>query len=76
MKIKRGEENIKSLTGTTKSVGTVDLKLKIGNVVKISPFFILRSDNFKEDFLLGLDVIQQFKLCQDENLKISQKMAK
>jgi len=30
-------------------------------------------ENFKYDFLIGLDMITKFKLCQDENLNITQK---
>ncbi len=30
---------------------------------------------FKNDFLIGLDLIKEFRLCQDENLKIFQRQA-
>lgn len=57
-------------------MGTVNLIIKIGNVKENFSFFIIKSDNFKEDLLLGLDVIQKFRLCQDENFKITQKCEK
>lgn len=57
----------------TKSVGTVTLKLKIFNIEKWFSFLIINNDNFKEDLLLGLDAIQYFRLCQDENFNITQK---
>lgn len=75
-KIISGGEKIRGVAGITKSKGTVTLKIKICEIEKDFTFFILKNDNFKEDLLLGLDLIQQFKLCQDENLKISQKYKK
>lgn len=73
IKKNRGGECIRGVTGITKSMGTATLNLKIGNIEKLFTFFIIKSDNFKEDVLLGLDAIQNFRLCQDENLKIAQK---
>ena len=66
-------ENIKGLTGITKAEGTVTLLVEIGNIKENFPFFIIKSKTFKEDLLLGLDLIKKFKLRQDENLRISQK---
>lgn len=68
--------NIKTLSGTSKSVGAVAVKIKIGKIIKISKLFIIKSDLFKDDILLGLDIIKEFKLCQDENLKIKQNLKK
>ncbi|CAB3234337.1 unnamed protein product [Arctia plantaginis] len=47
----------------------------IHSVVKdmILDKFSGKNQNAKDDILLGLDAIKKFKLCQDENLKISQK---
>lgn len=68
-----GDKNIKGVAGIAKSEGTVTLKIKICNIENNFSFFIIKSKTFKEDLLLGLDLIQKFKLCQDENLKITQK---
>lgn len=68
-----GGENIKGVAGVTKSEGTVTLPIEIGNITENFSFYIIKSNHFKEDLLLGLDSIKKFKLCQDENLKISQK---
>lgn len=73
MKVVSGEENIKSVTGISKTMGTVNLKLKIGNIEKNVSIFVIKSESFNEDMLLGLDVIKDFELCQDEKLKITQK---
>ncbi len=34
--------------------------------------YIVRGDNFRRDFLIGLDTITQFKLCQRNDLTIFQ----
>ena len=67
-----GGENIEGVSGTAKSKGIVSVLIKIFNIEKYFTFFIVKSRRFKDDLLLGLDVIQAFKLRQDENLKISQ----
>jgi len=68
-----GDENIKGVTGIAKAEGVITLKIKIGNIMSNFSFFIIKSNAFKEDLLLGLDLIQRFKLSQNENLKITQK---
>lgn len=68
-----GDENIKGVAGIAKAEGTITLKIKICNIMSNFSFFIIKSNTFKEDLLLGLDLIQRFKLCQNENLKITQK---
>ncbi|KAK0156700.1 hypothetical protein PV328_012421, partial [Microctonus aethiopoides] len=68
-----GGENIKGVAGVTKSEGTVTLPITIGNITENFSFYIIKSNHFEEDLLLGLDSIKKFKLCQNENLKISQK---
>ena len=50
----------------------VTVPVKIYNITKRFSFFIVKSDSFRDDILLGLDCIKEFKLCQDENLKIWQ----
>lgn len=68
-----GGDNLKGITGITKPEGIVYLKTTIHNINEIFPFFIVKNNYFKEDILMGLDLIQKFKLCQDENLNITQK---
>ena len=48
------------------------LKIKIHKLTKIFPFFIIKNESFKDDVLLGLDCIKEFRLSQDENLRIIQ----
>lgn len=72
-KIVSGGENIKGVAGIAKAEGTVTLKIKICNIENNFSFFIIKSNTFKEDLLLGLDLIKKFRLCQNEKLKITQK---
>lgn len=51
--------------------GIVKLKIKIFRKTKKVSIFILEED-FEHDFLIGLDLIKAFYLCQDEKLKIFQ----
>lgn len=65
---------IKGLAGMAKTEGIMALNIKIGNVEKNFQFFIVKENVIDCEFLLGLDVIKEFRLCQDENLTISQKL--
>lgn len=49
------------------------IKIKIFEIEKEVDVFIIDEENFKYDFLIGLDMIKSFKLIQCENLKITQK---
>lgn len=56
-----------------KTKGMVTLKIKIYDIGKNMDVFIIDDENFNYEFLIGLDCIKEFKLTQDENLKIIQK---
>lgn len=63
---------LKTINGVKKSIGTVNLKIKIFDVEKHVNIFVIDEDNFDYDFLVGLDCIQIFYLTQNENLNITQ----
>lgn len=63
----------KGLAGMAKTEGIVKISIKIYNLEEDFQFFIVKEDVIDCEFLLGLDLIKKFKLCQDENLIISQK---
>lgn len=67
-----GDKNIKTISGISKHVGVSYLRIRIGKITKKIPFFIVESSSFKDDILLGLDCIKEFKLCQDQELRITQ----
>lgn len=50
--------------------------MKIAELEHDVDVHVVRSDSFKYDLLIGLDVIKQFKLIQDENLQIWQRVGR
>jgi len=68
-----GVNKLNTFAGTTNTLGATELKTRIFNITKTICFYIVKSESFHDDILLGLDAIKDFKLCQDENLKIYQK---
>jgi hypothetical protein len=50
------------------------LRMKINKIEKEIDVYIIRNDNFTYDLILGLDAIRKFKLRQDENLRVGQKV--
>lgn len=58
-----------------KAIGMVTMKVKIFKIEKKVNLFVIDKDNFKYDFLIGLDMIRDFKLIQNENLEIIQKVS-
>jgi len=65
-----------TINGVKKSSGLANLKIRIFNIEEKTNVVIVDDENFKYDFLIGLDMITKFKLCQDENLNITQKADK
>lgn len=59
-----------------KTIGLTSIKIKILEIEETVDVYIIDGEEFKYDFLIGLDIIQKFKLVQDENLKITQKEEK
>lgn len=66
-------DDLITINGVKKTSGLTKIKIKIFDVEKITDVYIIDGAQFKYDFLIGLDIIKQFKLVQDQNLKISQK---
>jgi len=63
-----------TINGVKKSSGLANLKIRIFDIEEKTNVVIVDDENFKYDFLIGLDMITKFKLCQDENLNITQKV--
>lgn len=68
--------NLSTINGVQQAKGLTNLKLKIFEMEKNVDVYIIDEQSFKDDFLIGLDLIKTFKLAQDENLSISQKLSK
>lgn len=63
---------LKSINGRRKTNGLITLKAKILNEEKNINAFILESDEFDHDLLLGLDTINKFRLTHNEDLNVIQ----
>lgn len=66
-------KNLLTINGVKKTKGIVNIKIKIFNIEKQIEVYIIDEENFEYDFLIGLDIIKQFQLIQDEKLQITQK---
>ena len=66
--------NIKTINGVKKCEGMVKISLKIFNLEETTYAFVVHEGDFDDDFLIGLDCIKKFKLIQNENLEILQKI--
>lgn len=67
---------IRTINGVNNTDHLVKLKIKIFNIEKDVNVLVINNENFKFDFLIGLDLIKDFKLTQDEDLCIAQKCEK
>ena len=65
--------NLRTINGGYKTDGLIKIKIKIMNIEDHINVFIINNENFKYNFLLGLDCIKKFKLIQNEKLEIEQK---
>ncbi len=68
--------NFKMISGYGKILGIAQVQLKIFNIERIVYVFVLDSPDNNHELIIGLDLIRAFKLCQNENLVISQKIGK
>lgn len=65
--------HLSTINGVKKIKGMINIKIKIFNIEKLTNVFVIDKENFQYDFLIGLDMIKEFRLTQDENLEIRQK---
>ena len=61
------------ISGYGTVLGIAKLEIKIFQIKKEVIVFILNKKDWKNEFLIGLDLIKEFRLRQDENLRITQK---
>lgn len=66
--------NLKTINGVKKADGLITVKTKIFNIENMMDIFVINSEYFNYDFLIGLDCIRKFKLCQNEKLEITQRI--
>lgn len=65
---------LKTISGEQFCKNRATLQLKIGEIEDTLNFFVVKNNSFDYDLLLGLDAIKKFRLIQDENLQIKQKL--
>lgn len=65
--------NLITINGVKETKGMTTLKIKILEIEKNIDVYVVDEKEFKYDFLIGLDMIKEFKLIQNENLEITQK---
>lgn len=62
-----------TINGVKTTQGWTTMKIKILDIEKCVNVYIVDGNDFQYDFLIGLDMIKEFYLVQDQNLKITQK---
>ena len=64
----------KTLSGMSFTHSRARLHMKINELEGHMDVYVVRNSHFSYDLLLGLDAIKKFRLIQDENLKITQRI--
>lgn len=70
----RHNQVFKTINGFNFCSTRANILMKIGNITNNLSTYIMKNDNFSYDLLLGLDAIKKFKLLQNEDLDILQKV--
>lgn len=63
-----GNTNLQTINGVKKADGLIMVKTKIFNIENMMDIFVINNRYFNYDFLIGLDCIKKFKLCQNKKL--------
>lgn len=71
-----GKVNLRTINDINKTEQLIKIKARVLEIEKDINVFVIDNENFKFDFIIGLDMIKKFRLIQDENLNIAQKMEK
>lgn len=79
LRLKKGKRkqysntNLITINGVKRTKGLTTIKIKIIDIEKKIDVYIVDGKHFKYDFLIGLDIIKEFNLIQNEKLEIEQK---
>lgn len=68
------EELLHTISGVQGKIKKTKMKIRINKMEHLLEVYVVKNDNFSYDLLLGLNAIKQFKLIQDENLRIFQRV--
>lgn len=69
------DTKFKMANGHGNVIGIAKIKIKIFRMEKEVYVFVLNNFDFNREFLIGLDLINKFQLCQNQYLKISQRLS-
>ena len=76
MKLFEHRAMFKTLSGINFTRSRAKLHMKINKIEEIMDVFVVRNNNFSYDLLLGLDAIKKFRIIQNEDLHIFQRVSK
>lgn len=68
------KELLHTISGVQVQIKKTKMIIRINKIQHLLEVYVVKNDNFSYDLLLGLNAIEQFKLVQDENLKIFQRV--
>jgi len=74
LKLQKNNTIFRTLSGISLTHRRAQILLKINKIEKVLDVHIVKNNKFSYDLLLGLDAIKKFRLSQDENLQIFQKI--
>lgn len=72
--ITKDKSMFKTITSKDFTSSRAKYKMKLNKIEKDIDVYIVLDDNFTYDLILSLDAIRKFKLKQDKNLRVAQKV--
>lgn len=73
-KMMKNRNVFRTISGVDFTYRRAQISLKINKIEETLDVYVVKNNNFSYELLLGLDAIKKFKLIQDENLDIFQKV--
>lgn len=72
--VSESKELLHTISGVQGRIKKTKMIIRINKIEHLLEVYVVKNDNFSYDLLLGLNAIEQFKLVQDENLRIFQRV--
>lgn len=70
--VSKSKELLYTISGVQGRIKKTKITVQINKIEQLE-VYVVKNDNFSYDLLLGLNAIKQFKLIQDEKLRIFQR---
>lgn len=71
--VSKSKELLYTISGVQGRIKKTKITVQINKIEHELEVYVVKNNNFSYDLLLGLNVIKQFKLIQDEKLRIFQR---